>query len=245
MPKAYVICILLFIFHAQNKPGLSISFELQLVDSVTTGLIAHFFKGVLTLYMKKILIEAKNKLFRSILHLMKKVNCRGEAIQLHLGFWGKHARKNTLYKTADSRTNANAVKLFLFETQIIWDAITKLIEKKYPNHYSRLIKMKQYWNCPYTWGLWHALAYNVNLQSMCHQDFQDDKYGIAVIIPVGDFTGGELTLNQFDLDFQNEFGDIFVCSSALYLHENQPITSGERDSIVLFNSCECSKMYNK
>jgi hypothetical protein len=220
---------------------LLITHELVLTDSDTQKFVAHSVKSFLTVEEKIIFLRARKKLLASVPKVMKK-NCRGKAIQLHFGFWGKRGRKRTLYKTADSRMRA--VKLFFFETQRIWDKLTQFIEKNYPEQYTQLVKMKQYWNCPYTWSLWHTMAYNLRLQSTSHKDNFDDKEGICIIIPIGDFLGGDITLEEFDLDFQCQFGDIFVLSSALYLHKNQPIIKGSRDSMVLFNSCECTLIYN-
>jgi len=190
--------------------------------------------------MKNCLKKAICTLLNRLSKLLKK-NCRGEAIQFHFGYWGKRVKKGYITETVDSK--AEVSKYFYLETIDIWMLITKLIQIKHPKQYERLMKVKQFWNCQYTWGLWHTLAYNFQLQSKRHIDDYDDLYGICIIIPIGEFTGGEIIFHDFNIEFECQFGDIFIGSSAQYYHSNKPII-GNRDSIVLFNCCYCTEVIN-
>lgn len=217
---------------------LSIPFEM-IVREPSGAFVGQLCQNVLTEEMKKILLDSTKKLFNNIAK-RKKINSRGKAVQLHCGYWGKHTQTKQVYKTKDSRDLAWMV--FHTETQTIWEKISNVIEQILPLEYERLQKIKRYWRFPFTWGLWHVLAYNIKLASEIHKDKFDYKDGICIIIPVGDFEGGDITINEFKLNFKCLFGDIFVLSSARYFHQNQEILRGYRNSIVLFNTCECAKV---
>lgn len=216
---------------------LSIPFEITIREP-PNRFVCQLFKNVLTPQMKDILIAASQKLF-SCVEQEKKINSRGEGVQLHSGFWKKHSKTKKAYKTKDSR-NRKAWMEFNSATSSVWIKISQVIQQHLPEYYERMVTMKRHWRFPFSWGLWQMLAYNVNMPSKIHKDTFDDKDGICIIIPVGDFLGGDITLNEFNLDFQCLFGDILALSSAKYIHSNQKVSFGYRNSIVLFNTCECA-----
>lgn len=210
---------------------LCIAADVQIYESNINIFVGGLIRGVLDTRMKQQLLFASKEMLQNIQKFTKS-NKRGKAVQLHFGFWGKHVKKGTITETIHSKEQA--AKMFYFKTHHIWEHISQIIKKLYPQQYNRLLRIKHFWKCSYTYGLWHTLAYNYQLKSEHHIDTYDDKFGICVVIPIGVFKRGYFTLNEFNIDLNCKFGDIVVASSALYRHQNQDIV-GERDSIILFN----------
>ena len=230
------VCAIDLIF---TFPDLSLQEDCYIYDRHNTQLVGCICKNVISEEQMSRLEVESEKLIRSA-EKVHKSNCRGKAVQLHYGFWGKHSHTKNMYETKDSRNPAS--KLFHLHTRDIWTTISDIINLRLPDQYKHLQAIKERLGLPYTWGLWHTLAYNVGLSSESHIDTFDDKAGVAVIVPVGHFLGGDVQLNDFAISCRCNRRDIFIIWAALYTHQNSHVVDGDRNSIILFNDC-CAPRY--
>ena len=67
-----------------------------------------------------------------------------------------------------------------------------------------------HYNLPYSFGLWHCLALNYELMSVKHKDVNDDPKGICIILPIGDFVGGNFVLHEYLIEHVFQVKDIYV-----------------------------------
>lgn len=168
-------------------------------------------------------------------HLPKKIkkNCRGKGFQYHFGHWKKRSMLLLMYETADSRNFW--FKYFLSTTQYIWEYIASCIEQDFKDEYDWYMTRCLELNLPYTFGIWECLAINYLFKSEKHRDWKDIKNGICVIIPTGNFTGGNLFLEDFNTIIQLKRKDFFALKSYEWFHENEEFF-GNRSSFILFTS---------
>jgi hypothetical protein len=75
-----------------------------------------------------------------------------------------------------------------------------------------------------------SLVVNLNIRSEAHKDRMDKN--VCLVIPIGDFSGGELVLVEQGLVLELGSGDLVVFRSAEATHFNLDYT-GERASMVL------------
>ena len=185
-----------------------------------------------------ILIEKLESLLAKLIELHpycnKHKNSRGEAIMFHFGFWKKNSRINKIYEIKASKCFIS--KLFITETAIIWDLVSKLCKKYYPDIWDKYFKNILNLHLPYSFAIWTCVAINYLLRAEVHKDSYDSKNGICVIIPIGNFKGGNLILNEYNCSIEIKRKSIFMLNSQYVMHENEPFV-GNRSSIVLF-SCE-------
>lgn len=83
-----------------------------------------------------------------------------------------------------------------------------------------------------------ALVVNLNVVTRAHRDRQDD--GVCLVLPIGEFEGGELCLVEAGLVIPLRNGDFAVFPSCKLTHFNLHYT-GSRASIVLHTDKEMSK----
>lgn len=83
-----------------------------------------------------------------------------------------------------------------------------------------------------------GLVLNFNIATCAHRDSKDD--GICLVVPVGEFVGGDLCLVEPGLVLPLRHGDFAVFPSCEVTHFNLPY-SGRRCSIVLQTDREMSK----
>lgn len=83
-----------------------------------------------------------------------------------------------------------------------------------------------------------GLVLNFNIATCAHRDSKDD--GICLVVPVGDFVGGDLCLVEPGIVLPLRHGDFAVFPSCEITHFNLPY-SGRRCSIVLQTDREMSK----
>jgi ectoine hydroxylase-related dioxygenase (phytanoyl-CoA dioxygenase family) len=82
----------------------------------------------------------------------------------------------------------------------------------------------------------HHFVLNWDVECDFHKDKSDVAWGFCVVIPFGEFTGGELIFPEIFQSVHLQAGDIMVFPSALLTHGNGAVTSGKRHSLVL-NCC--------
>jgi hypothetical protein len=81
---------------------------------------------------------------------------------------------------------------------------------------------------------WHSVQVNYDYPSKYHRDGTDaDNY--SGVVPVGDFTGGEIVMPAWRAGFAAVEGD-FVFLTQKEFHGNLPIQSGHRLSLIPFTS---------
>ncbi len=80
---------------------------------------------------------------------------------------------------------------------------------------------------------YHMFVLNWNAQCNFHTDKGDVDWGLCVVIPFGEFTGGQLVFPQLDWEVNLVAGDIMAFPSAVLVHGNRPVLTGARHSLVL------------
>jgi hypothetical protein len=82
----------------------------------------------------------------------------------------------------------------------------------------------------------HEFVLNWDIECNFHTDKSDAGWGFCVVIPFGEFTGGELIFPGLGQSAHLIAGDIMVFPSALLEHGNGKVKTGFRHSLVL-NCC--------
>ena len=80
-----------------------------------------------------------------------------------------------------------------------------------------------------------GLVVNINAYTCGHRDPKD--LILCILIPIGDFVGGEICLHEPGLVFPLQNGDFFAFSSPNITHFNLPYT-GCRASLILESDVE-------
>ena len=80
-----------------------------------------------------------------------------------------------------------------------------------------------------------GLVVNINAYTLGHRDSKD--FILCILIPIGDFVGGEICLYEPGLVFPVTNGDFFAFNSPRATHFNLPYT-GQRASLVLESDIE-------
>jgi len=75
-----------------------------------------------------------------------------------------------------------------------------------------------------------SLVFNINVVTKCHRDGKDKDF--CLVLPIGDFLGGELVMMETGLVVEVLQGDFTVFSSAKITHFNLHY-QGRRASVVL------------
>lgn len=209
-------------------------FQCELKDCITKGFIVLKFGNFLDDNMKSTLLTSSHKLLNCHRNTKPHSNKRGQAIQLHFGFWGKHSHHRMFYQTKDTRDPI--APWFIAVNNRLWTMIELAISTHLPEYYQYLQNRKSECKTAFTIGVWHTMAYNRGLQAARHVDSCDDPRAICIVIPLGDWTGGNFRLNEYNLELSSKFGDFIALDSANRVHEVMNVRTGWRDSIVLFNS---------
>lgn len=82
---------------------------------------------------------------------------------------------------------------------------------------------------------------NLNISSRCHRDHGDKTF--CMVIPIGDYEGGELCLMEPGIVIPLRSGDIILFLSSAVTHFNLHY-KGERGSLVLHSDKEINKWTN-
>ena len=80
-----------------------------------------------------------------------------------------------------------------------------------------------------------GIVLNINAASIAHRDVGDDR--LCVVIPFGNFTGGELVLYELGVVLELKAGDILLFNSVEITHFNL-LYKGFRGSMVLHTDRE-------
>ena len=75
-----------------------------------------------------------------------------------------------------------------------------------------------------------------------HYDWNDYIDGLSLLIPYGNFEGGELVFRDLGLCIKCKAGDVVAFNSANLLHENLEVRDGVRYSIVFFSPVRIEKV---
>lgn len=106
------------------------------------------------------------------------------------------------------------------------------LENYLPEEYQILVKLQESLPAGYIASAppFLSLVVNVNIRTEAHRDVKDKN--ICMVIPIGDFQGGELVLVEQGLVLELGNGDVVVFRSAESTHFNLDY-SGKRASFVL------------
>ena len=208
-----------------------IDYSCTIIDKKLKRIAAKYYQDFLKNNIVDIIKTAIERLIASHPELKKKITTRGVGFQIHFGNWKKNCNK--YYEIKDSRFLA--AKIFFLQTKFIWDLISDVIKRDFPEEWKQLQQKIKLDNLSYFFGIWECLAINYRFQSNPHIDTHDIKNGICVIIPIGNFTGGNINIHDFRISLAAKERGIVVLKSSYYLHSNDPVV-GDRDSIVLFTA---------
>jgi len=78
-----------------------------------------------------------------------------------------------------------------------------------------------------------TVTINVNTHLLVHRDGNNLKGGVCAIVTLGTWTGGYLSLPEYETGFKLRQGDIILFDNSR-LHCTTPIKSGERVSLVFY-----------
>jgi hypothetical protein len=97
------------------------------------------------------------------------------------------------------------------------------------------------------WRLWQTVFSTIyiakNFRTAYHRDGRNLP-GMGALMPMGDFTGGELVLPRWRIAFAFKPGDLLFFDSRQHLHGNLPFT-GERLSAIYYCAGLIAKWYGK
>ena len=206
--------------------GSVINFPLYLVDD-TFGHIGLLVNHVLSDEMISRLEYFATFLGNNLTGSKKKHRAPGSH---YFGFWRKYS--TTIYQTKTSKEYIS--KQFISQIQDIWKLVSQVIFHYYPDIWSRYHYNRNQLCLPYTFGIWTCLGFNYLVQSPRHKDFADASKGLCVIIPVGNYTGGNLLLPEYNVSVEITRKSIFCMDSCNVTHENKNFV-GNRSSFALFS----------
>lgn len=129
----------------------------------------------------------------------------------------------TWTKRSDTDLGHRLVELL----QPLCSIITQLVEKHLPSLaqlYSKLCVEHR------PFGLYHYVTLHVTPTFKPHVDDLDFRAGMSALVPLGDFTGGDLFFPKLNLTIENPEGTILLFDSNQQ-HQVEQVTSGERFSL--------------
>jgi hypothetical protein len=152
----------------------------------------------------------------------------------------EHARQGTLGATAGTRArSAQLTELtkrhpeLLEQLRPLIERADQLFDEFLPSF--RSFQRAEVKKAPHL-RLWHTAfssAYFAKQhQSGCHRDSQNLRGAMSVLLPLGDFTGGQLVIPRWRIGIAFEPGDLLLFDPG-QLHGNLPF-SGKRVSLVLY-----------
>ena len=88
-----------------------------------------------------------------------------------------------------------------------------------------------------------GMVLNIHVCLLAHVDREDEK--LCVIVPFGDFEGGELVLSDLGLVFDLKNRDMLVFRSDILVHFNLKVRKGFRGSFVLSSDSHLNNFLNR
>ena len=114
------------------------------------------------------------------------------------------------------------------------ESVNKFIRDDYRSLYEKLGKLSLGPFVPKPFGIFPMMAINFNTISDYHWDKMDEANSLCIIVPLGDFEGGELHFPQLKIVVKLKSGQAIAFPSRLLLHGNFSITKGIRYSLVYY-----------
>lgn len=127
-----------------------------------------------------------------------------------------------------------AAKTFLHRNKPLFDKIAGLLRINYPRIYLRYHTLILPPRRPKVADPFCTICINENCTTLRHKDHMDTKDGVCVVYCWGDFKGGELVFDELKMVVPLLPGQLIFFRSAILTHWNQRVTSGKRNSFVLF-----------
>jgi hypothetical protein len=212
------------------------------IESTSGAKLAHYLP-------KAFLVKDAQEAYEATTELEKVVNpqwrhntrtAAGKAIQLHFGQWRRSTKvEKTQDHTGDTKDHLSAVQRWAQRLQPgIFTTVKKLLRAKVP-HFSKFLEAlstQQAWS----FGGFSVCSINFNYGGLReHTDEKDHHDAYCVVVPLGNFQGGELCFrfaeNVVVIPVQQ--GDAVIMQGANITHFVQEY-SGNRYSLVL-HTCYC------
>jgi hypothetical protein len=90
-------------------------------------------------------------------------------------------------------------------------------------------------------GTFFTIAVKDGSSELYHLDWKDDLNTWAFVIPIGDWTGGELCIPQLGVKIPIRQGQVLGIMARLLVHCSAPITSGHRTVFTCFSNATLMK----
>ena len=146
----------------------------------------------------------------------------------HLGLWKKYSAFPFLSKDTESL----AAQTFLTANRVLWSLVTRYFAYYFPSVHSRHNAIPK--PVGHQLGSFAMVALNLDLKTLAHRDKSDCFDGMAVIIPFGNWSGGNLRLHELGLEVQSRPSDLTFFDSHNITHSVSDII-GTRNVALLFS----------
>jgi len=151
---------------------------------------------------------------------------RGFESVFHFGFW----RKYMPFPQQTSESETKAAQDWMHQNVPLFMWLAKIFRLEFTDLFNEYTSIPEEYR-PFV--AWTTCALNINFAVAPHRDWDDYRGGLCWVIPFGDFTGGSLFLEDFNIEICCQPGDIIAFRSYWITHEVLDFF-GERNSLVLF-----------
>jgi len=212
----------------QNIPEKSLRLEhsTHIVEPCGDTVI-QLFKRAIPKALLEQLLESLNVLLEN-LPPHETLSNRGKEKTYHLGCWRKSMKEPTITK----QTNHPASREFLQKNAELFDFVSKVFHQHYPKLYEVYSKVSMPEKLVGNFG---TVAVNVDYATEPHYDSDDFSNGLCWVMPIGNYTGGELRFFGLNIEVDLQPGDLICFQSKHLLHGNNPY-EGIRHSLVFFTN---------
>ena len=191
--------------------------------------------------------ELLQQLYSAVLnadHVRSVSDIRGPHQMITLGYWTERGHSN-IHSTPQSQ--GDFAPTFINQFRALWTHTAARIQEEDPDYVAN-IRAKVPQDLRLFGDLFSTLFINVTCGTKVHRDSKD--YGYCVVIPLGEFSGGDLLLRASEVRFILQPGDFLMFKSSQLYHEVTDF-DGLRSSLVLTththlltiaNNCHLNKL---
>ncbi|KAL6074266.1 hypothetical protein QOT17_004295 [Balamuthia mandrillaris] len=129
-------------------------------------------------------------------------------------------------------TEAAAAQNWLQENRPVFRVVHELLKEHFPELCS-ILEGNSAFIADNPISPFATVVVNVDFAVEPHRNKNDYKEGLAVVIPLGDFTGGQLFFPEINVTVNTQPGDVVAFRSARLTHSVLPYV-GTRHSVILF-----------
>ena len=153
---------------------------------------------------------------------------RGLASAYHLGCWTTRGGKYYFCPLPTLDSSGTIAFQLMKLASVIAHKAGKAVRKLSPVVASDLSTIPQEYR---PFDLWPLMVANFLSPQTAHRDFEDYHAGYCCLVPLGDYTGGEIHFSELQLTIPCQPGDVILFRSDLLLHQVLPYR-GLRMSLI-------------